>query len=307
MTAAQVTERSVLSSFFQHTLAGPARIREIGIHTGAEVCVTVKPSAPNSGIVFVREDLTEGPQTILAVGEAVCETRLGTVIGNASGATVSTIEHLMAVFAGLGVDNAVVEIDGPEAPILDGSSALLLAAIDEMGLRRQDAPRRHILILEPVEVTGPGKRAALVPADRFEMAVEIIFDSAAIGRQALDLAMDEAAFRTELSDARTFGFLSEVEQLRAAGLGRGASLENTIVVDQDSVLNPEGLLRPDEFVRHKALDALGDLYLLGAPIIGRYEASCSGHALNNALVRALIARPEAWRYVTRAPELAQAV
>jgi UDP-3-O-[3-hydroxymyristoyl] N-acetylglucosamine deacetylase len=296
-----------LSSFFQHTLAAPARISGIGIHTGAEVSVTVKPSGPDAGIVFVRTDLPDSPRTIHASGESVCETRLGTVIGDGAGATVSTIEHLMAVFAGLGVDNAVVEIDGPETPILDGSSAPFLAAIDQVGLRRQDAPRRHVLILAPVEVTGPGKRAALVPADRFEMAVEIIFDSAAIGRQTLDLAVDEAAFRSELVEARTFGFLSEVDQLRAAGLGRGASLDNTIVVDQDGVLNPEGLQRPDEFVRHKALDALGDLYLMGAPIIGRYEASCSGHALNNALVRALIARPEAWRYVTHAPELAQAV
>jgi UDP-3-O-[3-hydroxymyristoyl] N-acetylglucosamine deacetylase len=296
-----------LSSYYQHTLAGPIRVAGVGIHTGLTVTLDLKPAPADAGIVFVRTDLPAGPQAIPAVGESVCETRLGTVIGNEAGATVSTIEHLMAVFAGLGVDNVVVEIDGPEAPIMEGSSALLLGAVDEVGLRRQDAPRRHILILEPIEVSGPGKRAALLPAETFEMAVEIIFDSPAIGHQSLDLVMDEAAFRTELAEARTFGFMSEVEQLRAAGLGRGASLENTIVIEDDRVLNPEGLLRPDEFVRHKALDALGDLYLLGAPIIGRYESSCSGHALNNALVRALIDRPEAWRFVTHAPELAQAV
>ena len=296
-----------MSSFFQHTLAGPVRICGIGIHTGAEVNLTLKAAAIDAGIRFERTDLADGPHVIEASGDSVCETRLGTVIGNAAGVSVSTIEHVMAVFAGIGVDNAVVEIDGPEAPIMDGSSAPFLAAVDAVGLKRQDAPRRHILILEPVEVTGPGKRAALVPADRFEMAVEIDFDTAAIGRQSLELVMDEAAFRSELAEARTFGFLAEVEQLRAAGLGRGASLENAIVIDEDRVLNPEGLQRPDEFVRHKALDALGDLYLLGAPIIGRYESSCSGHALNNALVRALLARPEAWRTVTRTPELAQAV
>jgi UDP-3-O-[3-hydroxymyristoyl] N-acetylglucosamine deacetylase len=139
------------------------------------------------------------------------------------------------------------------------------------------------------------------------MSVEIAFESPAIGRQRLDLCLDESAFRSELADARTFGFLSDVEQLRAAGLGRGASLENTVVIDGDGVLNADGLRRPDEFVRHKALDALGDLYLLGAPIVGRYEARCSGHGLNNALIRALLERPEAWRYVTRAPELARAV
>jgi UDP-3-O-[3-hydroxymyristoyl] N-acetylglucosamine deacetylase len=139
------------------------------------------------------------------------------------------------------------------------------------------------------------------------MAVEIEFETSAIGRQQLELLVDEAAFRSELAGARTFGFLADVERLRAAGLGRGASLENTVVIDDDRVLNPEGLRQPDEFVRHKALDALGDLYLAGAPIIGRYEASCSGHSLNNALVRALLARPSAWRYATRAPELARAV
>lgn len=294
-------------SYFQHTLASPLRLSGAGIHSGQDVNLTLKPAPADAGIVFLRTDLEDGPHAIAAVGEAVCDTRLGTVIGAEAGATVSTIEHLMAVFCGLGVDNALIEIDGPEAPILDGSAALILGAIDAVGLRRQDAPRRHILILAPVEVTGPGKRAALVPADAFEMAVEIAFDTPAIGRQSLELALDEAAFRAELADARTFGFLSEVEQLRAAGLGRGASLENTIVIDDDRVINPGGLSRPDEFVRHKALDALGDLYLLGAPIIGRYEASCSGHALNNALVRALIARPEAWRFVTHAPELAQAV
>jgi UDP-3-O-[3-hydroxymyristoyl] N-acetylglucosamine deacetylase len=147
-------------------------------------------------------------------------------------------------------------------------------------------------------VEGPGKRAALVPADRFELSVEIIFDAPAIGRQQLDVAVDPASFRAEIAGARTFGFIAEVEQLRAMGLGRGASLENTIVVDGEKVLNPETMRRPDDFVRHKALDALGDLALAGHPIRGRYEASCSGHALNNALVRALMARPEAWRMVT---------
>jgi len=155
-------------------------------------------------------------------------------------------------------------------------------------------------ILEPVEVGGPGKRAILAPADDFQMSVEIIFDARAIGRQRLDLRLDAKAFRDEIADARTFGFIAEVEQLRAAGFGRGASLDNTIVVDGDRLLNPAGLRRPDEFVRHKTLDALGDLALLGAPVIGRYEASCGGHALNNALVRAVLDRPDAWRFVTPA-------
>ncbi len=296
-----------MSSFFQHTLAGPVHLSGVGIHTGATVHVCLKPAPADTGVTVVRTDKTDGTHLIAAIASTVCETRLGTVVGNEAGVTVSTIEHLMAAFAGLGVDNAVIELDGPEAPIMDGSSEPFVAAIDEVGLRRLDAPRRHILILEPVEVSAGGATARFLPADQFEMAVEIDFDSPVIGRQSLDIVIDEDSFRSELADARTFGFLAEVEQLRAAGLGRGASLENAVVVDGDKILNPEGLRRCDEFVRHKALDVLGDLYLLGAPIIGRYEASRPGHAINNALVCALIARPEAWRTVTHAPELAQAV
>jgi UDP-3-O-[3-hydroxymyristoyl] N-acetylglucosamine deacetylase len=220
------------------------------------------------------------------------------VIGE-GGITVATVEHLMAALFGLGIDNAAVEVDGPETPIGDGSAADFVEAIEAAGVRRLDAPRRYLEILQPVEVSGPGKRAALVPAPSFEMSVEIIFDAPAIGRQQLDLAVDPAAFKGEIAAARTFGFIAEVEQLRAMGLGRGASLENTIVVDGDHVLNPETLTRPDDFVRHKALDALGDLALLGHPVLGRYEASCSGHALNHALVTAVLARPEAWRLTTR--------
>jgi UDP-3-O-[3-hydroxymyristoyl] N-acetylglucosamine deacetylase len=204
----------------------------------------------------------------------------------------------MAALAGLGIDNARVELDGPEMPILDGSAADFVAALDTVGRATLDAPRRCIEVLERIEVVGPGKRAALVPSSRFELSVEIIFDAPAIGRQQLDVAVDPASFRAEIAPARTFGFIAEVEQLRAMGLGRGASLENTIVVDGDHVLNPETMHQPDDFVRHKALDALGDLALAGHPILGRYEASCSGHALNNALVRALLAQPEAWRMVT---------
>lgn len=284
----------------QSTLAQPAQVEGVGVHSGAPVRVTIRPAAADRGYVFVRTDLEGDDQAIAAKAETVANTMLATVIGNAAGVTVSTIEHLMATFAGLGVDNAVIEIDGPEMPILDGSAAGFVAAIDGAGLAEQAAPRRYLQILSPIEVGGPGKWAALVPAEAFEMSVEIIFDAPAIGRQRLELVVDPQRFRAEIADARTFGFIAEVEQLRAAGYGRGASLENTIVVDGDRLLNPEGLRRPDEFVRHKTLDALGDLALLGAPIIGRYEASCGGHALNNALVRAVLDRPDAWRFVTPA-------
>jgi UDP-3-O-[3-hydroxymyristoyl] N-acetylglucosamine deacetylase len=204
----------------------------------------------------------------------------------------------MSALCGLGVDNVIAEIDGPETPIGDGSATEFVTAIDRAGVIDLAEPRRYLEILELVEITAPGKRVALVPADRFELSVEIVFDSPAIGRQTLEVGVDAASFRREIAAACTFGFLAEVEQLRAAGLGRGASLENTIVVDADHVMNPQTMRRPDDFVRHKALDALGDLALVGHPILGRYEASCAGHALNNQLVRALLGRPSAWRLTT---------
>ena len=282
---------------FQTTLAASALLSGVGVHSGAPVRMTLRPAPAGAGVIFVRTDLPDGANRIPASVETVSATMLATVVANAEGASVSTVEHLMATFAGLGVDNAIVEIDGPETPIMDGSAADFAAAIEAAGVATLPAPRRYLRILTPIEVGGPGKRAALVPAERFEMSVEIIFDAPAIGRQQLDIALDPASFRAELADARTFGFIAEVEQLRAAGYGRGASLDNTIVVDGDHLLNPGGLRRPDEFVRHKAMDALGDLALLGAPIFGRYEASCGGHALNNTLARAVLAQPRAWRYV----------
>jgi UDP-3-O-[3-hydroxymyristoyl] N-acetylglucosamine deacetylase len=270
----------------------------VGIHTGAYTRVAVRPAAIDSGIVFVRTDVTDGDNSVLASPETVCKTQLGTVIGNAAGVTVATIEHLMAALVMLGVDNAVVEVDGPEMPIMDGSSLPFIRVLDRAGLRLQDAPRRYIEILEPVEVVDGDKRAALKPAMGFEVAFEIRFPTPAIGTQSIDMAMDEQAFRAELADCRTFGFLHEVEALRSMGLARGGNMDNVVVIDGDRVLNPEGLRRPDEFVRHKALDAIGDLFVLGAPVLGRYEGELAGHAMNNLVVRALAAKPSAWRYRT---------
>jgi UDP-3-O-[3-hydroxymyristoyl] N-acetylglucosamine deacetylase len=213
----------------------------------------------------------------------------------------------MAAFAALGVDNAMVELDGPEVPIMDGSAGPFVDIIDRAGLRRQEAARSYIEILETIEVTDHDKRAALSPADQFEMAFEVAFDSKAIGRQKVDVVLDEAAFRAEFADCRTFGFAEEVDALRAAGLARGGSLDNVVVIEGDEILNPEGLRRPLEMVRHKAIDALGDLYLLGAPLLGRFEGVYSGHGVNNALVRALLANPAAWRLTTLDEAYAQAV
>jgi UDP-3-O-[3-hydroxymyristoyl] N-acetylglucosamine deacetylase len=293
------------TSVFQHTLAAPAIFAGVGVHTGQHVRVSIRPAPAGTGIIFIRTDVTDRDNRVPALGEAVTQTRLGTVISNPAGVSVATIEHLMAAMAAMNVDNAIVELDGPEVPIMDGSAEPFVQMLDRAGVREQDAPRRFIEILEPVEVLEPGKRATLLPADCFEMAFEIVFDSPAIGRQAVDMAIDEQTFRDELSNCRTFGFAHEVESLRQAGLARGGSLENCVVIDGDVVINPEGLRRPDEFVRHKALDAVGDLYLLGAPLLGRFEGVCAGHGLNNAVVRALLARPEAWRYRILAEELAR--
>jgi UDP-3-O-[3-hydroxymyristoyl] N-acetylglucosamine deacetylase len=287
-----------LASSFQNTLAGPAVLSGVGVHTGAQVRVAIGPGACGTGVVFVRTDIDDRDSRIPARGEAVVQTRLGTVLGNAAGVTVSTVEHLMAAFHALGVDNAVVEVDGPEMPIMDGSAQAFVAAIEEAGLTAQDAPRQYIEILERVEAIEGEARASLAPADRFELSFEIDFASAAIGRQRVELAVDEASFRDELADNRTFGFLHEVEMLRQMGLARGGSLDNTLVFDGDALINEEGQRRPDEPVRHKAIDAIGDLYLLGAPVIGRYEGIKAGHGVNNALVRAVLARPEAWRLRT---------
>jgi UDP-3-O-[3-hydroxymyristoyl] N-acetylglucosamine deacetylase len=298
---------SLDASAYQHTVRGPAIGAGVGVHTGAHVRMAVKPAGPDSGIVFVRTDITDRDNRVPARGEAVVKTQLGTVIGNAAGVTVSTIEHLMAAFAMLGVDNAMVELDGPEMPIMDGSAEPFVELIDRVGLRRQEAPRRFIEILQAVEVVDGDKRATLAPAEGFEVAFEICFPSKAIGRQSVDLAMDDEAFRRELANCRTFGFLHEVEALRAMGLARGGSMENAVVIEGDRILNPEGLRRRDEFVRHKALDAIGDLYVLGGPVIGRFEGVLAGHAMNNALVRALLAQPTAWRWRTYADPLAEAV
>ncbi|MDR3513687.1 MAG: UDP-3-O-acyl-N-acetylglucosamine deacetylase [Caulobacteraceae bacterium] len=296
----------VSSAAFQHTLSAPAIIAGVGVHTGRRVRVSIRPAPADSGIVWVRTDVLDRDNRIPALGEAVVETRMETVLGNAAGVTVATVEHLSASLAALGVDNATVELDGPEAPIMDGSAEPFVQLLDRAGLRLQDAPRRYIEILSPVEVVEGDKRAALLPADQFEIAFEIAFSSGAIGRQSIDLAVNARSFRAELAGARTFGFIQEVEALRRMGLGLGGSMENVVVIDSDRVLNPEGLRWADEFVRHKALDAVGDLSLLGAPLIGRFEGRYAGHGINNALVRALLAQPDAWRVRTFTESYAQA-
>jgi UDP-3-O-[3-hydroxymyristoyl] N-acetylglucosamine deacetylase len=297
---------TVRNDHLQKTTVAPAIIAGVGVHTGDRVRLAVRPAPVGTGIVFVRTDVTDRDNRIPVSGEAVVDARLNTMIENAAGVRLSTIEHLMAAFAALGVSNAVVEVDGPELPILDGSALQFVQLLDRAGFRRQEAPVRYIEILEPIRVQEGDKSAALLPCDRYEMRFEIDFPTPVIGNQVVDFVVDEPTFRSEIMAARTFGFAHEVEALRKAGLARGGSLENAVVIDGDQILNPGGLRMEREFVKHKALDAIGDLYVLGAPLLGRYEGYKAGHAINNLLVRELLANPRAWREVVRVPEMAMA-
>ncbi len=280
----------------QHTLKSAIRCSGIGLHSGAAATLTISPAAAGSGIVFIRTDKQGFAARIPALWANVVDTRLCTVLGNSAGVTVSTVEHIMAALSGCGVDNATIAIDGPEVPIMDGSAAPFVAAIERAGRSKQDAARQVLRVLKPVSVTAGSATASLIPAERPVFGFEIDFDSAVIGQQVGHFELAAGAFRTEIGDSRTFCFLHDVEAMQRAGLARGGSLDNAVVVDkaQERILNEEGLRRPDEFVRHKILDAVGDLYLAGGPILGRYHGSRAGHALNNQLLRTLFADRSAW-------------
>ncbi len=277
----------------QHTVKSIITISGVGLHSGARVTMRMMPAEIEHGIVFVRTDRS-GDNVVPARWDYVVDTRLCTMIGNKAGATVGTIEHLMAALRGCGVDNVRVEIDGPEVPVMDGSSAPFITAIDEAGVQLQVAPRRGIKVLQEVIVEEEGKRVRLSPATGSVFAGQIDFRHPVIGNQYYETRLVNGNFRHELSNARTFGFAAEVEALRAAGLARGGSLDNAIVLDEGRVLNKDGLRYSDEFIRHKLLDAVGDLFLAGGPIIGAYEGYRAGHALNNAILHKLFSTKGAW-------------
>jgi UDP-3-O-[3-hydroxymyristoyl] N-acetylglucosamine deacetylase len=271
----------------------------IGVHSGAHVRMALSPAPVDTGIVFVRSDVRGVDNAVRAHADHVSQTRNCTTIANKAGVEVATIEHLMSACAGLGIDNLIVELDGPELPILDGSSAPFVQVLQNAGLKVQHAPQRVIRILEPIEVRMGAKSAALLPSNGFdglELDVTIRFVDPAIGVQRRCVQLTPESFLADIANARTFGFMADVDAMRAAGLGRGASMDNTLVVDSGRVVNPEGLRFDDEFVRHKLLDAVGDLSLAGGPICGRFVADQPGHALNAHLVRALLDTPEAWRW-----------
>jgi UDP-3-O-[3-hydroxymyristoyl] N-acetylglucosamine deacetylase len=280
----------------QTTLGDQIAVSGIGVHSGLPVTLTLHPADADSGIVFVRAGTDGRPDREIRAGvHAVTATEFATVLGDASGPLVSTAEHIMAAFRGLGIDNAVVELDGPETPIMDGSAEPFVAAIDQAGVVSLGAPRRYIQVLKPVRVALDGAVGELRPYARgFRVEVEIEFDHPLIGRQSFGLDIEPNPFRRELARARTFGFMRDVTKLWGAGYALGASFENTVVIADNRVLNPEGLRFADEFVRHKALDAVGDLALAGAPLLGAYRSVRGGHKLNHAVLCALMADRTAW-------------
>ena len=275
-----------IGPLLQHTLKTVIGCRGVGLHSGQRVAMTLLPALPGTGIVFRR---TDTGAEIRAVWENTVESARCTMLSDGGGTTVGTVEHLMAALAGAAVDNAIVELDGPEVPIMDGSAAPFVFLIECAGTVEQAAPRHAIKVLKPVAVVEDGAMAALYPDDGFSMSFEIDFSNTLIRRQGMSMSVDFGSFKAELSRARTFGLLDDVDRLRAAGLARGGSLDNVVVVDGDEVLNSGGLRYEDEFVRHKLLDAIGDLYLLGKPLLGAFSAHKSGHALNNRLLRAALA------------------
>lgn len=276
----------------QRTLEKPISCSGVGMHSGKTVHLTIRPALENHGIRFVRTDLPEAPG-VMAHFNHVVDTSLATVIGY-DGFIVSTIEHLMACFAAFGIDNAVVELDSYEMPIMDGSAAPFVCLIKSAGIVSQHSPRNYFIVKEPIEYTVDGKFIGLYPSDEFKITYTIEYDHPLIGRQSCTINLSEDVFETEIARARTFGFLHEYEYLKRYGFAQGASLENVTVIDKDQILNPNGLRYPDEFVRHKMLDCIGDFSLLGMPIMGHIVAEKSGHPLHYLFLKKFFSQKSAW-------------
>ncbi len=282
----------------QRTLRNPIKATGVGLHTGEKVFLTLSPAPVDNGIVFRRTDLSP-VQEIPARAEMVGDTTLSTSLG-LDEVKVSTVEHLLSAMAGLGIDNAYIDVTAPEVPIMDGSAGPFVFLLQSAGIEEQPAAKKFIRIKRPVTVTDGDKEASLLPFDGFKVAFSIDFDHPVFHDRAAYAEIDFSAtsFVKEVSRARTFGFMHEIEHLRSKGLARGGSVDNAIVVDEFRILNEDGLRYEDEFVKHKVLDAIGDLYLLGHSLIGEFRAHKSGHALNNRVLRTLIAETDAWEMVT---------
>jgi len=283
---------------YQTTLKSRVTLSGIGVHSGKAVSIHLNPADPDTGVVFSRIDLDGNAREIRALVSEIGATDLSTVLGDPAGAHVATVEHLMAALLGLGIDNVAIEIDGPEVPILDGSAAMFVDAFDQAGIEEQDARRRYIRIVKPVRIENGSSWAEFRPHNGTRFEIDIEFDSPAIGRQAFAAEVDPARFRKDVSRARTFGFMRDVERLWAAGYALGSSLENSVVIGDDHrVINVEGLRFNDEFVRHKTLDAMGDLALAGARFIGCFRSWRGGHKLNAAALRRLLSDRSAFEIV----------
>ncbi|MFZ4126162.1 MAG: UDP-3-O-acyl-N-acetylglucosamine deacetylase [Rickettsiales bacterium] len=297
------SSRTVL---MQHTIAAPVSCAGVSLHTGDMVDMLINPAAENTGIIFVRRDVEEGRNIVPATYDRVTETTLGTTIANEFGVTVSTIEHVMAALWGAGIDNARIEVDGPEVPIMDGSSEPFIFLIDCAGKREQNAPKRVIEVLKAITIQEKESTVTLSPAEGFVLDITIDFPHKLINRQQATYDFAATSFKQALCRARTFGFARDVEKMRSMGLALGGSLHNAIVLADEGILNEGGLRYNDEFVRHKALDCVGDYFLAGGMLQGNIETLRPGHGINNKLLRALFADPANYRIIeAEAPTKAQ--
>jgi UDP-3-O-[3-hydroxymyristoyl] N-acetylglucosamine deacetylase len=280
---------------YQATIAHPVLISGIGLHSGLRIHLSLRPAEAGTGVVFHRTD-GERIVSIEAVSANVVDTRLATVLGR-NGVTVATIEHLMAALLAFGIDNLHIDIDGPEVPILDGSAAPFMHLLQHAGIRHLPRPRKYLAIRQPIVLEEGDKRISIIPSRFFRITSEIAFAHPCIATQIRSLRITADSFRKEIAPARTFGFLREVEHLKSIGLAQGGSLDNAIVIGEDKVLNPEGLRYPDEFVRHKILDSVGDFSLIGYPILGHVKGCKTGHDINHRMVEKILASPQCWRLV----------
>ncbi len=281
--------------FLQRTVKKEISCKSVGLHSGRKILMSISPAEVDEGIVFVRKDMT-GKNTVRADVHNVVDTTLATTIAS-GGVAVSTVEHLMSAFSGMGVDNAIVEIDAAELPIMDGSARPFVELLKNVGAKVQGKAKKLLVIKKNVSVAEGDGSAMFLPSPEFQITYDIHFNHKEIGSQLYHFKFSDVSYENEICDARTFGFLRDVEYLQARGLALGGSLKNAIVLDDNRIINKEGLRCPDEFVRHKILDAIGDLSLLGIPIIGHFVASRSGHRLNNLLLKELLKQPESWTIV----------
>ncbi len=282
--------------YFQRTLNKEINCSNIGLHTGRKVKMKIKPAGVDTGIVFRRRDLPDTPE-IHADFNNVCDTTLATSLGT-NGTRVATVEHILSAFSGMGVDNAIVELDSFEVPIMDGSALPFVNLLKEVGTHAQKKAKKMLVIKKPVTVKEGDASATFLPADEFKITYQIDFSHDVIGKQEYSMTFSDEIYEKDISPARTFGFLKEVEYLQAKGLGLGGSLDNAIILDDKKIINKDGLRFPDEFVKHKILDAIGDLFLLGMPIIGHFIAYKSGHRLNNLLLKELTRQRDSWEIIS---------